>query len=295
MQKLIFIVICISFLACKEDPAYKTIDYQLKYNLSDPDEVYLLPEKLKEISGIQVIDSNIIACIQDEEGIIFLFNLKTKKIEKEIVFAEKGDFEDLEIIDDNAFVIQSNGTIFNIKNFLSDNPEVIKIKINLHKGCNVEGLTHIKKGQYLLFACKDAPGIKPNEDKAVYAYNFNNNKLEKEPYLRISNSKVEELINQGEGWEITMDLKKFIDGDKALFRPSAIALHPFSNEIYLLSSVNKLLCIIDQEGNIINVYPLENKYFRQPEGICFNMKGDLYISNEASGGTANILKFNYGD
>jgi hypothetical protein len=31
--------------------------------------------------------------------------------------------------------------------------------------------------------------------------------------------------------------------------------------------------------------------FAQPEGLCFDSKGTMFISNEAAGGSANILEF----
>src|SRR5687767_3831160 len=43
-----------------------------------------LPGVLKEISGIAYIDANHFACIQDEIGIIYIYNTETGKIEKEI-------------------------------------------------------------------------------------------------------------------------------------------------------------------------------------------------------------------
>ena len=40
------------------------------------------------------------------------------------------------------------------------------------------------------------------------------------------------------------------------------------------------------------VKELDEKLFRQPEGICFSPEGDMYISNEGQGGKGYILKFN---
>ena len=50
------------------------------YNLSAPDRVYILPKKLKEISGITEIDSSRIACIQDEREIVFIYDLNSGQI-----------------------------------------------------------------------------------------------------------------------------------------------------------------------------------------------------------------------
>ena len=50
----------------------------INYNLSKPDKIYILPPALKEVSGITGTDASSIACIQDENGIIFIYDLETK-------------------------------------------------------------------------------------------------------------------------------------------------------------------------------------------------------------------------
>ena len=79
--------------------------------------------------------------------------------------------------------------------------------------------------------------------------------------------------------------------DKKLhFKPSAAAINPVINELYILASVNNLLVTADRKGNVKEVYNLDPKIFKQPEGITFTPTGDLLISNEAAlTGAANIL------
>ena len=50
--------------------------------------------------------------------------------------------------------------------------------------------------------------------------------------------------------------------------------------------------VLDLNGNIQHIEPLDSDIFKQPEGIAFSGDGKkLYISNEGRGGTANILEF----
>ena len=55
-----------------------------------------------------------------------------------------------------------------------------------------------------------------------------------------------------------------------------------------------MLLVINRSGEIITSVKLPKKLFKQPEGICFNPEGDLFISNEKKGKRANILQFAYG-
>ncbi|MEI9955485.1 MAG: SdiA-regulated domain-containing protein [Ferruginibacter sp.] len=66
-----------------------------------------------------------------------------------------------------------------------------------------------------------------------------------------------------------------------------------TNEWYILSSVNKLLVITDNNWKVQKTYPLDASLFNQPEGIAFDKQGNLYISNEGGdSGKGTILKFN---
>lgn len=75
------------------------------------------------------------------------------------------------------------------------------------------------------------------------------------------------------------------------FSPSAIAVHPKSKHIYIVSAVSKLLLVIDESNNIQHFAFLKSKLFTQPEGICFAQNGDMLISNEGAKGKANICIF----
>src|SRR5204863_2389137 len=76
------------------------------------------------------------------------------------------------------------------------------------------------------------------------------------------------------------------------FEPSGIAIHPVTRDLYIISSVGKVLVIISPDGHLSNVIQLNPKVFKQPEGIAFNSKGDLFITNEGKQGKGNILEFN---
>ena len=76
-----------------------------------------------------------------------------------------------------------------------------------------------------------------------------------------------------------------------ILKPSGIAIHPVSGDLYLLSTVPQLLLILSATGRIISVNRLNPELFEQPEGIAFDEYQNLYISNERVRHSANILKF----
>ena len=55
---------------------FLTSSNKLGYDFSKPTLNDELPPILHEISGLAIIDSTSIACIQDEDGILFIYNIK---------------------------------------------------------------------------------------------------------------------------------------------------------------------------------------------------------------------------
>src|SRR5690349_9341280 len=73
-----------------------------------------LPQILKEISGIAYVDADRIACVQDEIGTVFIYNISTKSIELEVPFGPPGDYEAIAIVNDDAYVAVADGRIIEI-------------------------------------------------------------------------------------------------------------------------------------------------------------------------------------
>src|SRR5690554_752729 len=99
------------FVACK--PRVK-IQNQIPYDLDQPSVLYSLPVDLDEISGIVWVNDSIVACIEDNKGTIFFYNLKKEQIQNTIDFKSKGDFEDLAQVGSVFYALHSNGTLYKV-------------------------------------------------------------------------------------------------------------------------------------------------------------------------------------
>ena len=234
-----------------------------------------LPNILDEVSGIEWLDENRIACVQDEDGVIFIYNLKTSEIEKEIDFAGSGDYEGLTVNNNTAYVVRSDGTIFEISSFQGAQPKILKFDTYLTEAQNVEGLCLDKKNNRLLLAIKDKESDR-DDYKGVYAFSLNNKKLAKTPIFKLD---MKDKLLENSGNKLSKRL-----------RPSEIEIHPNSGKIYLLDAKDPKLLIIDNQGKIETIHVLDEDEFNQPEGLTFTPSGSLYISNEAGSDPANILE-----
>jgi len=278
----ILILSCLT--ACSQDYTenvlYERAGYKFPYRLADPDRSWKLPKSLVEISGLSFIDNNRLACIQDENGIIYIFNQTEGKVEQEIYFGDNGDYEDIGIINNDAWVLKSNGTLYEVVDYLKQGkPTVNKYPTALSGANDTEGLAYDQVNKGLLIACKGYPlsdNIIGKQGKAIYSFDLENKFFDLKPFF---------LIN--------VDTIKYYKGD-GTFAPSGIAIHPITGNIFILGSVGKLLLVLSRKGEMMAMIKLNPKIFRQPEGICFSPDGTMYISSEGDGMEGTLLKFEPG-
>jgi hypothetical protein len=268
----------------------------INYDLTRPDKRYILPPALREISGITEFDPATIGCIQDENGILFIYDLMKEKITKQLTFYENGDYEGIARADKTVYVLRSDGMLFEINNYGSSNPVTKSYTTTIPFRDN-EGLCFDQKTNNLLIAPKSDQGKESgNKDKRfIYSFDLNSKKLEEKPLFVFDLSVIKKFASEN---KIKVPLKKDKKGDKnnepdIEFRTSAIAIHPFTNKIYLLSGMEKLLFVFDMEGEIEFIETLDKELFTQPEGITFLKNGDMLISNEGRNKNPTILRFNY--
>jgi hypothetical protein len=73
-----------------------------------------MPAELKEISSISWLGQNKVGAIQDNDGIIYVYNLLTKKVEQKIKFGAPGDYEGLSYAHGNFFTLRSDGLMYEV-------------------------------------------------------------------------------------------------------------------------------------------------------------------------------------
>lgn len=238
-----------------------------------------MPNELNEISGISWLSEDKMACVQDEEGIIYIYNFSTELVEKKVNFAKSGDYEALAIVDSTAYVMESSGKLFEITNYLSPNFETVEHQTPFSGKNNMESLVADTISNRLLFTVKNKD---PNSNsyKGIYAFNLDTKKTEMLPVLKIP-------LND----PIFKTKDKDDDADKSTdFYPSEIGINPKNGNIYVLDGKQPKLLIMDRNGKLLKLHELYEKSFPQPEGLAFSSEGQIFISNEGKNGTANIME-----
>ena len=234
------------------------------------EDTWELPGELAEISGIAFLGEEKVVGVQDEKGVLFVYNLSTRRIEKQIEFGSNGDYEGVALDNTTAYVLRTDGTIIVIEDYLTEK-KVSEIQTGLTQEEDPEGLCFDEKNNRLLIAIK---GDDPKEEgaKSIYAVDLSRQSPDASPAIKID-------LNNA----VFKELKE--DDLQDRFKPSEINIHPESGQIYLLEGQEPKLLIMDQKGDPEELIVLDKKDFPQPEGLSFDPDGNLYISNEGSPGT----------
>lgn len=265
------------------------------YNLSTPLKNYTLPPTLNEISGITFLNENEIACVQDELGIIYIYNLKEGKITKEYKTGLVGDYEGITLVGNTIYLLRSDGVLVEYPDFRAPNMKIKEYFLNL-PSLNNEGLCYDMENYRLLIAAKIKPGkeIENKDLRYIYSFDLKTKAPNNIPIIKLDVNNIEAFarkLNIPIPYRINKQTGEKVDVFN--FRPSEIAVHPIDKNIYILSSNDKLLLMIDKSGEIKNLIKLDPKVFNKPEGLSFLSDGTMLISNEAQKGKPTLLIFKY--
>jgi uncharacterized protein YjiK len=236
------------------------------FNIEKPDFQQYLSKNLKEISGISYFTESQVICVNDEQGRLFVYDYEKEEIVDTIDFDAKGDYEAVEYLNNVAYVLQSDGQILAID---LKNNSVKTLDCRRDEVKEYEGLGYEPKTNSLLLAAKEMKG-----EKTIYRFDLTEEKLSEK--FKISKSDISGKGKHGKE-----------------FKPSGIAVHPLSGDVYVLASAGKKLLVFNSKGKIQYQYNLDDDQFPQPEGICFTPTGDLIIASEGKNEQASISLFSY--
>jgi SdiA-regulated len=282
-SRRIFIRVIIYSCLCMVLPALcgcQPVSYQSPpgYQIDKPQR-FFLGDALHEISGIVFYRKNpdSVYAIEDENGKLFSFHPGDRSY-SHVKFGKKGDYEDVAIMNDEFVVLRSDGSlfVFPVSQARQGKVDNVKEYLNILPEGEYEGLTATDDNR-LIAMCKNCP-VDKHKEVTLYILQKNGaGQLAITGQFKISVAK--------DGLES--------DKKKVRFHPSCLSQHPITKDWYIISSVNKALILFDAQWKFKSLYELNPSFFKQPEGLAFDTKGNMYVSNEGSEGSPTLLIFPY--
>lgn len=265
------------------------------YDFNSPTKKTILPSVLQEISGLTDIGPTTIACVQDEHGIIFIYDFESEKITDKIKFAEDGDYEGITKVGNTVYVLRSDGVLFEISQAKNGSAKVENYQTNIEAKDN-EGLCYDKQNNRLLIGSKSKSGKGSafQDFRSIHSFNLTTKKMDNAPVFELNKNDVLKFAAKN---NIVLPTKTTKKSDKPVidFKMgiSGIAFHPITGDFYVLCAVDYLVLIYDKALKLKNIQLLDPKKHPQAEGITFYENGDMIISNEGKGMQPTLLLFDY--
>ncbi|MEL6356552.1 MAG: SdiA-regulated domain-containing protein, partial [Bacteroidota bacterium] len=232
--------------------------------------------------------------VQDELGVIYRLDITNGQVKAAIDFWKDGDYEGIEVVGDDIWVVKSTGTLYCVQN--AGTPQQLVLKYNgfLSRDNDVEGLTYDPNQHRLLIACKSYVA-EFYELRSLFAFDLPTKTFVPDPVFSIGRDDIKAYLSQCPKSRKHDKIVSFIynQGGYAL-GPSAVAIHPKSGQLFVTSSAGRLIVILSPQGEIRHVRRLDKDFYPQPEGLAFAPDGTLYISTEAKNGApARIYRIAY--
>jgi hypothetical protein len=267
-----------------------------------------LPADLNEVSGLAALDERRVAMVQDELGELFVFDLRAGRIVERMKFGPKGDYEGLARVGEEFWVLRSDGLLLQLQH-REGRLDVVARSSLVAAFTEYEGLDYDPTLELLLVAPKDRPKLptrpkrskqagspeaEPVEDRRpVLGFDPRTHRQTAEPVLSIS---IERVVAEAALRQLWMPSRTTRKGEERVrFDPrfSAIAVHPITKAIYLLSARERGLLVVDREGGLLDYQLLDSDLMPQPEGITFLPNGAMLIASEAAGRVPMLHLFRY--
>ncbi len=284
-----FVLATLSFVAAKslEEVGVENYYYQKATNfykedgyfdLIHPTEVNLLPMGVSSFSDLTSMDSTHLVGIEPNSGDVVFLDLIDYSISSKLSLGSDHKFVAVSKIDSTLILMDSESKVYfllppyDVNSFASS--------INTKENFNSVGICLHQSTKRLFLISEVQEKEEGQFSSFLYAFNLNRNQLKDEPIFEINSTDIETFaLNNNLSLPITFVTNSGDTIQGLDFNPSAIAVHPKTNEIYILSSTDRSLIVYNQFGEIVNYTTLDSSIFPKPTGMTFQENGDLLISN----------------
>ena len=284
-----FVLATLSFIAAKslqkvgvDNYYYEKATTFLKedgcFNLAQSDQISLLPMGIESFSDIAFLDSTILICLQEDKSSLVLFDLYSNQVSTPITINLPNKIIDFSRIDSTIILLDDQVQV----HFLLppyDSSSLVTENDILGDWKSAATCIHESTKRMFILTQNNLEIDNPISN-SIYTYTISKRKLNEKALFDISISDIEMFAIEN---NIATPQNKFTDLSDSLspqiFNPSAMAIHPKTNDIYILSSENRSIVVFNQFGEVQDLFFLDEKLVSNPKAMTFHPSGDLLISN----------------
>ena len=241
--------------------------------------VTALPEELRELSGMVMVEQGLLACVQDELGGVFFVDLSGARPTRGEAFGAAGDYEGIASTPDGLWVLRSDGALLRLTAG-AHNLSVRDTYMMPFEG-EFEGLCFDARANRLLVLPKGAIEGRRRERHRRRILGFDLAKMAplSEPILTLKVDDVEEQIG-----ELGLDAprhktKKGKQRVKLSLLGSELLVLP-GGDLLLLLSKDQMLLRVDAKGDVVATTLLDAELLAQPESMALMPDGRLLVGSE---------------
>ena len=243
------------------------------YDFREPLRSIELPKALREVSSVAAIDDNELACLQDEKGMLYFVDLGSGRVLRRAKFGKKGDYEGLAYRDGEFWVLRSDGLILALEKDGDRYRAVREAKASTGNE-EFEGLAIDKARGQLILAPKDRlPGRANSSQRQLYRVDPKSLEIDRTPWRTLD-------------FKALRDAHEAVGLEKPRLRLSEVAVDPAGDRLWLLSAVDRMLVVVDLQGNVVGQHIFTPEEMPQPEGIAFLPDGRVVLASEGVDGPA---------
>lgn len=271
--------------ACSQDAAPRGPKVVDGYDLGAPLRSYVLPHKLREISAVVAVDARTLACLQDEKGSLYFFDLVRGEVAEHVQFGPPGDYEGLASVDGTWWVLRSDGQLAELRG-AGRGLEVARTVAVAAPQREFEGLCWDARAKVLVVAPKSvAKAAGEKDERPILAFDPVAGTTAKAPLLVVDRDAV---LAAAARLGVAVPTRPTRKGEKPLLhlRFAEVAVAPTTGHYWLLSSVDRAVVVVDRAGAVLGLHFFAESELRQPEGATFLPDGRLVLASEGGDGAA---------
>ena len=238
---------------------------------------WIMPNELREISGLALLPNGRVLAHDDEVGRIYEIDPKTGIIERRFALSgsPRGDFEGITVAGSDIYLLQSDGWLFRFQIAANgDEAQYERFNTQLGKECEFEGVAFEADSSQLVLPCKKVHNKGFKHDIVMYKVML---PLSRPLRTTVATIPMDDVLEANHWKEVS---------------PSDIAIDPVTRNYVLVAAREKALVVVSPDGQVVKAEALPPGH-EQAEGVAVTPDGILIISDEATHRPADITLYRW--